>query len=240
MSFYVVLPSNSCPRSRPDNNASYYLVDYENAINLKDDNWEVAMTEFVFNYCPQTIRKGSKIEYKTKELHQTEEVIQLSLTNGNLEMYNVLPSGKYDWYIYLKEKKLLLKTDCQVEIEFKSIEDAKKFGFNLINTKKTNDAFFSIIESDEPLMSENTPKITLKLKFSLIEDGGIKEIEDVISLEIKNGKVEILKKKSTNVEISINGQTKKMIIKSNCDYLLVEFNSTSDAQLFHKRRKINQ
>lgn len=245
MSFYMVLPSNSCPRSRPDNNASYYLVDYENAISLKDDNWEVAMTEFVFNYCPQTIRKGSKIKYKTKELHQIEEVIQLSLTNGNLEISNVLSNGKYGWYIYLEEKKLLLKTDCQVEVEFNSIDDAKKFGFNFINTKNKNNAFFSIIESDEPLMFENTPQISLKLKFSLIEDGGgggVKEVEDNISLEIKNGKVQILKKKVSDVEISIDGKTKKMIIKSNYDMLLIEFNSLSDAQLlgFISQKKKNK
>ena len=193
MSFYVVLPSNSCPRTRLDNNASKYLVDYENAINLKDDRWEVAMTEFVFNYCPQTIRKGSKITYKTKVVNEIEDKFQLSIVGGNMQLHNPVPINKYDWYILFEEKKLILKTDCQVEIEFNSLEDAKKFGFNSVITKNKK-SLVSIIDSDEQLKHENIPKVLLKLKFSIIEEGksSIKEIEDSINLEIKMEKLKFL------------------------------------------------
>ena len=122
MSFYMVLPSNSCPRTRPDNNASKYLVDYENAINLKDEHWEVAMTEFVFNFCPQTIRKGSKIEYKIREVKKMEDKLQLSILNGNLHLDTYTRIQKYNLNFSIdQKKKLLIKTDCQVEMEFNSI-----------------------------------------------------------------------------------------------------------------------
>lgn len=231
MSFYIVLPSNSCPRTRPDNNASKYLVDYENAINLKDDRWEVAMTEFVFNFCPQTIRKGSKIKYKIKEVQEIEDRFQLNIVTGTVQLFNTVPTNKYHWYLFDENKKITVQTNSQVEIGFNSLSDAKKFGFNSINTKNKK-PLISIIESDEPLMLENIQSIPLKLKFSIIEGGTntIKEIEDIINLEIKDGKAIIsgLKNKS-NCVINIDGG-KKLTIKTDCDVEL-KFNSISDAHL---------
>ena len=59
----MVLPSNSCPDTQPNNEASNYIVDYENSINFHG-TWQVAMTEVMIFYTPSTIRKGSFIKYQ--------------------------------------------------------------------------------------------------------------------------------------------------------------------------------
>ena len=48
MSFYAILPSNACPKTQPNNNASNYIIDLENPIQF-EGNWEVALTEYTFN-----------------------------------------------------------------------------------------------------------------------------------------------------------------------------------------------
>ena len=60
MSFYMILPSNCCPDTQPDNNASKFIMDWENSKRL-DGTWQVALTEVTFYSKPTSLKKGSKI-----------------------------------------------------------------------------------------------------------------------------------------------------------------------------------
>ena len=54
--FYVVLPSNACADTQPDNHASKYIVDWNNPIILDNPSkWKVALTEMTFNHVAKTI-----------------------------------------------------------------------------------------------------------------------------------------------------------------------------------------
>ena len=50
----MILPSNGSPLTRPENTASAYITDFSTPIIL-DDNWEVALTEYSFEYIEKTI-----------------------------------------------------------------------------------------------------------------------------------------------------------------------------------------
>ena len=49
--FYVVLPSNSCSKTQRNNRATSYIIDFETHVPIPGQ-WEVALTEFSFNYSP--------------------------------------------------------------------------------------------------------------------------------------------------------------------------------------------
>ena len=56
MGFYLVLPSNSFRYTQPENNASRYIIDYENSIDVRGDH-ELELTEIAFTYNPVTLRQ---------------------------------------------------------------------------------------------------------------------------------------------------------------------------------------
>ena len=62
--FYTILPSNSCPLIHPENNASNFNIELENAINL-DGQWEVALLDFTFVYSRFPLYSKSMIEYSS-------------------------------------------------------------------------------------------------------------------------------------------------------------------------------
>ena len=49
LSHYVVLPSNSCPITQPNNRANSFIIDWETPLEFPGD-WEAALTEISFNY----------------------------------------------------------------------------------------------------------------------------------------------------------------------------------------------
>ena len=57
--FYMILPSNSCPLTQPNNKANEFIVDWQNPIELPG-TWEAALTEFSY--------MNRKIDVGTKEL----------------------------------------------------------------------------------------------------------------------------------------------------------------------------
>jgi hypothetical protein len=63
--FYMVLPSNSSPITRPNNMASDYTVTWDQEIELDPKfNWQVAMTEISYNYSNQCIIGNLGLKYR--------------------------------------------------------------------------------------------------------------------------------------------------------------------------------
>ena len=63
--FYMVLPSNASPNTHPKNNASDFIVSWENEIHLDpEDHWTVAMTEMNYVYKPSTTSPRYSINYE--------------------------------------------------------------------------------------------------------------------------------------------------------------------------------
>jgi hypothetical protein len=103
--FYMILPSNSCPLTKPDNNAGKYIVDFQTPINL-DGEWQVGLTEFTFIYNPITITKGTKII-----CHKTENLIETaSITIGNGRLYQDTSYRYHCMSMYYENGKCRLTT----------------------------------------------------------------------------------------------------------------------------------
>ena len=63
--FYMVLPSNACAETHPDNTASKYVVSWKNPLILKDSQkWSVALIEANMEYPKYALVKGHGIFYK--------------------------------------------------------------------------------------------------------------------------------------------------------------------------------
>ena len=70
--FYMVLPSNSSPKSHPSNIAADYIVGWDAPIELDpNENWKVALTEASYIFHPHTISSNLDIEYETMKTHST-------------------------------------------------------------------------------------------------------------------------------------------------------------------------
>ena len=70
--FYMVLPSNSSPKTYPRNIAADYIVGWDVPIELNpNENWKVALTEASYIYHPHTISSNLDIEYEYMKTHST-------------------------------------------------------------------------------------------------------------------------------------------------------------------------
>ena len=58
--FFMILPSNSCSDTQPENNASDFIIEENVLLNLAE-RWQVAITEFKCNFPIYTLPKGIKI-----------------------------------------------------------------------------------------------------------------------------------------------------------------------------------
>jgi hypothetical protein len=68
MSFYMILPSNACPETQPDNNAGNFIVDWESPIAL-DGQWEVALIEYNFNSFIPDLKKDISVTLEYDEIN---------------------------------------------------------------------------------------------------------------------------------------------------------------------------
>lgn len=70
--FYMVLPSNSSPKTYPLNIAADYIVGWDTPIELDpNENWKVALTEASYIYHPHTISSNLDIEYEYMKTRTT-------------------------------------------------------------------------------------------------------------------------------------------------------------------------
>ena len=55
--FYMILPSNACKDTHPENNASDFTTEYDTPYDLHG-RWQVALTELKCNFPIYTLAKG--------------------------------------------------------------------------------------------------------------------------------------------------------------------------------------
>ena len=60
--FYMILPSNGCKDTHPDNEANMFTISWEQPITL-DGGWKVALTEANFSYTMTSINTSFGIRY---------------------------------------------------------------------------------------------------------------------------------------------------------------------------------
>lgn len=136
--FYVVLPSNSCPSTQPDNSAANFLIDIENTLTLDEGDWEVALTEFSLNYLPKAQRKPLTVNYLLKNrlhhrftLNYVDNIFSIGDSNFKISDPIISRMSADDRFIVRSEggKMLILCTKPPFRITFKNLADAQYLGF---------------------------------------------------------------------------------------------------------------
>lgn len=140
--FYVILPSNSCPQTHPNNHASQYTVSWENPLDLEDTRWKVALTEIVYYHAQMTTNDDFAVKYeqerrtkfrfkvlmniynKTGDFAFTEKGVNFPAPqHGPADSFS-MPRVTVDT---TKNNHILLESDFEFKIFFN--ESAHHFGF---------------------------------------------------------------------------------------------------------------
>ena len=166
----MVLPSNSCPDTQPDNKASKFIVDFENSINLMGI-WQVAMIDVLMYYTPATIRKDSYINYLHNFSGTTTETVSISREGMILEM----KPHTLKWVsISIYEKRLYIKSKYVFEVLFAHQNEAREWGFKSKFNSVLNNQNEYISYSANELLEQNVLNTTLSIKVQ-VENGSIWE-----------------------------------------------------------------
>jgi len=162
--FYVILPSNSCPLTQPDNKAGSFIVDWQTPINLAGD-WEVALTEFSFNYFHSQVASPSKLTYKgvmnayskfNWEYNSKSEVVSKRIYSNY--------SGNTVRVRLNKQKYVELSSPTiPYTLIFENIFDAKAFGF----TKLINPIVYKEDTSPNVITGELISKANVKTVYDV-------------------------------------------------------------------------
>lgn len=214
--FYVVLPSNANPDTRPNNVASKYTVTWETPIQFGNAHeWRVALTEMSYNYNPQSVTSTYGIEYsekgtftisKTIEIHgkykQTptilEKTIEVPTHDGEIigdiiELKKSLPTVELDF-----DGLLVLTNNFRFALNFTSIDHANMAGFkekeNIATLTPSN---MYVLKSNSPFYKE-TKKIEDGAKV-VQQDGGGEDVHVyAIDLALRSPEITIMRRKYFN------------------------------------------
>lgn len=84
--FYMVLPSNGCADTHPENEANKFTISWEQPLSLGVDKWKVALTEANFSYTMTSINTSFGIKYDKVKI---EDLEFRALISGNFETRHV-------------------------------------------------------------------------------------------------------------------------------------------------------
>lgn len=127
--FYMILPSNSSPDSHPNNNASDFIVNWENTIELDPTSeWKVAMTEMSYLYQPSSFTRKYSIRYRKCKVQEIKARFYLHyLYKSHQIMHHMFRNDEFDEFFLLandyfrfnaqitKKGELLLTSDTSFE-----------------------------------------------------------------------------------------------------------------------------
>lgn len=144
--FYVVLPSNACPDTHPDNAANKFYVTWENPLILAG-KWQVALTEATFNYTQSSVNTDYGIDYHEMGniIHNFHRVIYLSKDRSLSEIKGAeldpLPPSRYptfdEWIeptlvvtkTFEGKLRMVIFSNLQFSISFAMKEQAESMNF---------------------------------------------------------------------------------------------------------------
>ena len=218
MSFHMVLPSNSCPNTQPNNVAGKFIIDMQNGIKFDDGDWEVALTEFSFTFMPSNIEKGKHITYYYKEDTTSSYEYIFCAVNGSLtvcksEEYNTKgmyvmsePVNTDDLVITIFAKggrvRIVNSKQYDMEVTFKTKKDAEEFGYT-INTRKGKEVF-----GINPFL-QNTKEIPVNIKLYYK-----KEVSKIILLD-ENIRVESNEKVVEKIKSTFSTVFSNVVLENN-------------------------
>lgn len=140
--FYVVLPSNSCPLTQPNNTASMYIVDWENPLSLQG-NWEVALTELTVVF-KQLAYEETKIVVTTRKSMSEAVYSYKTQTDGTVNSIHCI-NGNCG-----KEVEIKLREDKRLSFYCKFVPFVLDFFTD--SSAHASGAVSKFVSSDKPLL----------------------------------------------------------------------------------------
>ena len=156
--FYTILPSNSCPLIHPENEASNFIVEFENSIRLEGD-WEVALLDFTFLYSKFRLYSKAKIEYVTGIIRS--KYFDIIIDNKNEKLTIIDPEVDVD--VVSERNLFVIMKYHDYALDFTTLEDAAKFGF----TNLKNDVKHGIIPYHGFKKDESIEKMRVQLWYTI-------------------------------------------------------------------------
>lgn len=170
--FYIVLPSNSNPETHPNNNASKYIVSWENPINFGNArDWRVALTEMTYNFSPKTVTDSYGISFSREKRDVWTRKLSFHANKGRgptIKMDTVDPPANFESITknltrvtFSTQGHLVLISDFAFRLIFKTEEQAKKCGFHdKVNVSATPSAYnYHTVVSDDPFFKTKDESI---------------------------------------------------------------------------------
>lgn len=157
-SFYVVLPSNACPSTQPDNEANSYMIDWESALEFQGE-WEVALTEFSFNYAPVSMKSPSEIKFSSLDIVK----YNLSIKDSSVKINNDVSFYRDDRVLisYNKNQNFRVVSGLpEFTIVFDTLKNANIYGFTKLRNYTDTNSITG--DMDVNLFSENDIQIEIE------------------------------------------------------------------------------
>ena len=162
---YIVLPSNACTDIHPNNNASKYIISWENPIEFNPSavqQWKVALMEINFNYIQKSLNANFGFQYTKMAVNTYTDEFSL----GFQDLYAIYIHFKtfptplhppYDNFEQLQitiiDNKLSFQSKHEFSITFTNANDANVCGFTKTDQNKAvfNDKLYTLTSTHEIL-----------------------------------------------------------------------------------------
>ena len=138
--FHIVLPSNACAETHPDNNASQYTVSWQNPIQFlpSTDHWSVALTEINFLSTILSVNSSFGVRYTKMVMEWYYETIEINIQQlraGNQHIMRTIHKDlkaepvTVEYIDEVQKLKLYSKTK-PFKVVFESLDFAEALGFS--------------------------------------------------------------------------------------------------------------
>ena len=232
MSFSLILSSECCNDTHPENTANKYVVDFDNTINLHGP-WEAALTDFSFIFSPVTIQKGNI--FQADVTNHISRNINYILKYVNNELSISSPSTiEHSLIIGIDHGIFKISSDYEMQLSFISLDNAKIYGFNskIITSSQKQGQHGSMIQGHREIskLGKEPIHVTVSLKipkqstetFVLNEDMSFESYDSLCSfLKFRNKKIfKTLKFESNALKLALMDNVNSLLINSKLAYNL--------------------
>lgn len=194
--FHLILPSNSCPNTQPDNKANKFLVDYENNIDLPG-NWEAALTEFTCFYAPKKLTGNHKVVYKEKQFRTEYYILKIYYKSKKWTYSVSTPKQINDGKIIQENYVKLPKSIAPVKLNFGtyiSLEANKKYVMQAFFTNEGIANIFGFMDERDfsdtgKLVADDEfdiSKLDVKSKYEIRVELENRLIDKTVTLQMTN------------------------------------------------------
>lgn len=187
--FYIVLPSNSCADTHPDNNASKYTVSWQNPMQFlpSTDHWKVALTELNYLSTKMSVNAAFGVRYTKLATTWYYETVELVVQAGKKHKIKTMQKDVKAFPVtveYDDEQQKLKITSGKLrlgkpfKVIFETLEQANNLGFDDIEMNSVaSQKYEQILESVDAVEKVGV------YRFRIATESGKFPVDDEVYIE---------------------------------------------------------